>query len=225
MISLECPSPLQELFKQGAEARVYKSSIFNKPCIVKERFVKSYRHPALDKKLSDKRMVQEARSLVRCRSFGVRTPCVYHADLDTHKLYLELLPHQILNDIICSLQPQQQLGDDVTCIIRDVGRQIALMHDNDVIHGDLTTLNILVDMQSGVSYFIDFGLSSVSSLSEDRAVDLYVLERAITCSHPRMSQLFPQILSSYALHSSRTSSTLNKLREVRQRGRKRIMIG
>ena len=225
MISVECPAPLQELFKQGAEARVYKSSIFNKPCIVKERFLKSYRHPALDRKLSDKRMVQEARSLVRCRVFGVRAPCVYHADLDNHKLYMELLPHQVLNDLISSLDSQQQLAADVTETIRDVGRQIALMHDNDLIHGDLTTLNILVDTQCGVSFFIDFGLSSVSSLSEDRAVDLYVLERAITSSHPKMSQLFQQILSSYAEHSARTASTLGKLREVRQRGRKRIMIG
>ena len=224
MISVECPSPLQELYKQGAEARIFKSYIFNKPCIVKERFVKSYRHPVLDKKLSDKRMVQEARSLVRCRSFGVRTPSVYHADLDNHKLYLEFLPHQILNDLISSLDKQQPAAD-ITDTLRDVGRQIAVMHDNDVIHGDLTTLNILVDVQSGVSFFIDFGLSSVSSLSEDRAVDLYVLERAISSSHPRMAQLFPQILSAYAQHSSRTAGTLSKLREVRQRGRKRIMIG
>ncbi|KAI6659986.1 TP53-regulating kinase-like [Oopsacas minuta] len=225
MISMECPSMNQELFKQGAEARIYKSSIFNKPCIVKERFLKCYRHPTLHKKLSDKRMIQEARSLVRCHTIGVRTPLVYHTDLDTHKLYLELLPHPLLNDLISSLEAREQQSADITDTIRDVGRQIALMHDNDVIHGDLTTLNILVDIKSGDSYFIDFGLSSVSSLSEDKAVDLYVLERAITSSHPKMSQLFTDILTSYAQYSSKTAKTLNKLKEVRQRGRKRIMIG
>ena len=224
MISVECPSSNQELLKQGAEARVYKSSIFNKPCIIKERFVKSYRHPSLDKKLSDKRMIQEARSLVRCRTFGVRTPCVYHADLENHKLYLELIPHPLLNDLIIS-QSGKETSLEVRDTIRDVGRQIALMHDNDVIHGDLTTLNIMVDLESRSSVFIDFGLSSVSTLSEDKAVDLYVLERAITSSHPRMSHLFSEILSSYAEHSSKTGSTLSKLKEVRQRGRKRIMIG
>ena len=224
-MSKECPAQNLQLFKQGAEARIYKSSFLNKPCIIKERFTKSYRHPVLDKKLSDRRMVQEARSLVRCHAIGVRTPCVYHTDLDTHKLYLELLPHLLLNDLISSLGPSKPESADIADTLRDVGRQIALMHDHDVIHGDLTTLNILVDVKSRNSYFIDFGLSSVSTLSEDKAVDLYVLERAITSSHPKMSQLFTQILTSYAHHSSKSSSTLSKLKEVRQRGRKRIMIG
>ena len=40
------------LLKQGAEARVYSCQLFGKPTIVKERFVKTYRLPELDKKLT-----------------------------------------------------------------------------------------------------------------------------------------------------------------------------
>lgn len=44
---------------------------------------------------------------------------------------------------------------------------------------------------------IDFGLSNNSTLAEDKAVDLYVLERAFQSTHPASDELFNQILASY----------------------------
>ena len=38
-------------------------------------------------------------------------------------------------------------------------------------------------------YFIDFGLSYVSSQNEDKAVDLYVLRRAIISSNPKSEEI------------------------------------
>lgn len=45
---------------------------------------------------------------------------------------------------------------------------------------------------------IDFGLASVSTLAEDKAVDLYVLERAFASTHPGSDNLFAIVLDSYA---------------------------
>lgn len=59
-----------ELVKQGAEARVYRCGFLGRPTIVKERFHKRYRHPALDDKLSRRRTLQEVRSILRCRRAG-----------------------------------------------------------------------------------------------------------------------------------------------------------
>lgn len=59
-----------ELLKQGAEARVYRVHFLGKPTIVKERFPKRYRHPALDEKLTHRRTAQEVRSILRCRKAG-----------------------------------------------------------------------------------------------------------------------------------------------------------
>lgn len=59
-----------ELVKQGAEARVYRRVFLGRPTIVKERFQKRYRHPALDDKLSRRRTLQEVRSILRCRRAG-----------------------------------------------------------------------------------------------------------------------------------------------------------
>ena len=47
-----------KLLKQGAEARVYSCLFFDRPAVVKERFVKSYRLPELDKKLTQRSSYQ-----------------------------------------------------------------------------------------------------------------------------------------------------------------------
>jgi len=44
---------------------------------------------------------------------------------------------------------------------------------------------------------IDFGLSYHSSLVEDKAVDLYVLERAFSSTHPDSEPLFALVLTAY----------------------------
>lgn len=53
-----------------------------------------------------------------------------------------------------------------------------------VIHGDLTTSNMIY--KDDQIYLIDFGLSYVKTSIEDRAVDLYVLERAFISTHPQL---------------------------------------
>ena len=66
-----------------------------------------------------------------------------------------------------------------------IGHSIGRMHAIEVIHGDLTTSNMLLRSSSPPSIvLIDFGLSYVSALVEDKAVDLYVLERALASTHP-----------------------------------------
>jgi TP53 regulating kinase-like protein len=44
---------------------------------------------------------------------------------------------------------------------------------------------------------IDFGLSFQSSLVEDKAVDLYVLERAFASTHPASEPLFALVVDAY----------------------------
>lgn len=60
-----------ELWKQGAEAKIHKTDFYGKPCIVKERFSKSYRHPILDKSLTAQRVKSEIRAMLRCRMSGM----------------------------------------------------------------------------------------------------------------------------------------------------------
>lgn len=59
-----------ELIAQGAEARLYKRVYLGKTCLVKERFVKKYRHPELDMNLTKDRIKTEARTIIRAKSAG-----------------------------------------------------------------------------------------------------------------------------------------------------------
>jgi TP53 regulating kinase-like protein len=55
---------------------------------------------------------------------------------------------------------------------------------------------------------IDFGLSYNSGLVEDKAVDLYVLERAFASTHPDSQILFSAVLDSYARYSGKNSAAI-----------------
>jgi TP53 regulating kinase-like protein len=122
-------------------------------------------------------------------------------------------------DLLIKLNPVAQV----------IGKVLGTLHANNIIHGDLTTSNMLLvkdgsDIPTVV--LIDFGLSRVESSVEDKGVDLYVLERALISTHANIDQLFPTILSAYTKENKKESQdVLKKLDEVRARGRKRIMVG
>lgn len=118
-----------------------------------------------------------------------------------------------------------------------VGTAVGTMHSIGVVHGDLTTSNLMLkpttgeangrveDNLEGEIVLIDFGLASQSTQDEDRAVDLYVLERAFGSTHPGTEALFGEVLRAYGESFKGAKVTLKKLEDVRMRGRKRSMLG
>ena len=211
------------LVKQGAEARVYKTEFYGKPAILKERFVKKYRVASLDQKLTQRRMSQEARSIARCRKHGIRAPAIYHLDFKRREIYMEEVSGELLRDHIQRLDPSKD-REELVPLAQEVGRVLAKMHNCNIIHGDLTTSNMIYGSEGKIT-LIDFGLSSVSGLVEDKGVDLYVLERAFLSSHPNTEDVFRELLQSYELSAKESKTIVAKLNEVRSRGRKRTMVG
>ena len=213
------------LFQQGAEAKIYSSTLLSRPVIVKERFKKSYRHPVLDEKLTHRRTSQEVRSIARCRKAGISTPVVYFVDYTSHKIYMENVQNAVpVKDVINSKLAQ---NSHLEQLAEKLGTMLGQMHSIDVIHGDLTTSNMLLRDSEDI-VLIDFGLSYISSLVEDKGVDLYVLERALLSSHPNTEQFFQKVLQSYVTatgSAKKAQEILEKLEEVRLRGRKRVMLG
>ena len=220
---MECSG--KALIQQGAEARVYRGDFFGRSAVIKERFVKSYRVPALDQKLTQRRINQEVRSMDRCRRHGIRAPAVYHMDLKKRFIYMEDIEGVSLKEFIRNQDTGEGSAETLNRLVQDIGRILAKMHSCDVIHGDLTTSNMIYSPETGHLTLIDFGLSSVSTLVEDKGVDLYVLERAFLSTHPNTENLFKVLLQSYAEAGGDTKPVLNKLDEVRMRGRKRTMVG
>lgn len=216
------------LLKQGAEARIYSAEFYTKPVIVKQRFSKTYRHPSLDEKLTHRRTTQEVRSMLRCRKAGIATPAVFFVDYKTHSIYMELIQDsETTRDYINRLLKAQ--SEESKAKLKDlaqiIGTTLASIHKVDCIHGDLTTSNMLHKTASGHLVLIDFGLSFISTLAEDKGVDLYVLERAFLSSHPNTEDLFQVVLESYQKNADKADEVLKKLDEVRLRGRKRTMVG
>lgn len=213
------------LLKQGAEARVFESTFVGRRSIVKERFSKKYRHPTLDSKLTLKRLNAEARCMTKARRLGVTTPVLYSVDPVLHTLTFEFVEGPSVKDVFLEFGSHGVAEERLDDIALQIGDAIGKLHDGGLIHGDLTTSNMLLRSGTNQLVLIDFGLSFTSTLPEDKAVDLYVLERALISMHSSCGNVFDRILASYRKSSKQWSSTLNKLAQVRQRGRKRTMVG
>ncbi|RQM09439.1 hypothetical protein KXD40_003004 [Peronospora effusa] len=101
-----------------------------------------------------------------------------------------------------------------------------MMHDADIVHGDLTTSNMMQSNNVATDVtMIDFGLANSQPLPEDKAVDLYVMERAFASTHVNSELLVEEVLRAYRATSRRSDSIFQKLSQVRMRGRKRTMVG
>ncbi|NXD26036.1 PRPK protein, partial [Spelaeornis formosus] len=220
--------PGLRLVQQGAEALVYRGLFLGRAAVAKLRVPKRYRHPALEERLSRRRMAQEARSLLRCRRAGIPAPAVYFVDYVTNSIYLEDIVDSItVQDHIYSVQKSGNDPDGLQKLAEKMGELLARMHDEDIVHGDLTTANLLLrpPIEKLDLVLIDFGLSFISGLAEDKGVDLYVLEKAFISTHPDTEVMFPALLKTYAATSKKSGPVIKKLDEVRLRGRKRSMIG
>ncbi|OUS48994.1 Serine/threonine protein kinase [Ostreococcus tauri] len=207
---------------QGAEARVYDVQLSGVECVAKQRFAKTYRLRELDERLTRSRLSAEARTMVRARKLGVLAPHVVHVDVKESCVYMERIRGCALKE---ALRSGETTREDLRRFGEEIGVAVAKLHDGGIIHGDLTTSNLMVRDEDGRVVVIDFGLSYPSKLPEDKGVDLYVLERAITAAHPSQTVLFDDILAAYKKTSQMWCSTLNRFAEVRARGRKRSMVG
>lgn len=159
---------------------------------------------------------------------GIAAPVVFFVDYASNCLYMEEIEDSVtVRDYIQSTMETEKDPQCLLDLARRMGQVLAGMHDQDLIHGDLTTSNMLLRRPLAQLHIvlIDFGLSFVSGLPEDKGVDLYVLEKAFLSTHPHTETVFEAFLKSYGASSKKSSPVLKKLDEVRLRGRKRSMVG
>lgn len=225
--------------------------------ILKHRFPKTYRHPTLDTQLTRQRLVSESRVLLRAAKAGIRVPALRCLDVDHGILGLELIPGETVRQVLgggvegaldqdqLNQQPTRRLNESQQRrLLETIGEVLARLHTANLIHGDLTTSNMILspsqpasDTQDGDTIvLIDFGLAFSSANVEDKAVDLFVLERAFLSTHPDSQEKsngilkslkFETVLQGYrqACHSKAWEAVQRRLDDVRMRGRKRSMVG
>lgn len=159
---------------------------------------------------------------------GISAPVVFFVDYASNCLFMEEIEGSVtVRDYIQSAIETGKTPESLLGLAKTVGQVLARMHDEDLIHGDLTTSNMLLKppLEQLNIVLIDFGLSFISALPEDKGVDLYVLEKAFLSTHPNTESVFEAFLKSYSASSKKAKPVLRKLDEVRLRGRKRSMVG
>ena len=201
-----------KLIAQGAEAKIFRE----KSIVLKQRIVKGYRHPKLDEQIRKSRTKHEAKILTRCLGFGLNVPKVLNINkkgepLNKFDLKIEFISGDKLSEKLNDYPKMKQYS-----VMKKLGKQVALMHKNEVIHSDLTTSNTI--LSKGKVYLIDFGLSFISTKIEDKGVDIHLIKQALEAKHyQNYEKLFMAFLKGYKWEDS--DKVIERLKAIEKRGR------
>ena len=200
---------MKKLISQGAEAKIFLED----KGVLKSRFQKGYRLPELDNKLRGFRTRREAKVLEKLRAIDFPAPKLIKSD-EKENLVIEKIEGKSVKEI---------LDKDYNKLASEIGKKIAILHNNSIIHGDLTTSNMIFNKEI---YFIDFGLSFFSEKAEDKAVDLHLLKEGLESKHYKIwEDCFKTALDAYKNEAKKSHETLKRLEAVEKRGRYRMKKG
>jgi bifunctional N6-L-threonylcarbamoyladenine synthase / protein kinase Bud32 len=194
--------PAGETRRCGAEAIV----TFHNGVAEKRRVSKRYRVPALDKRLITERTRAEARLIHAARKGGVPTPVM--RDITDDTIVMEQVQGTLLT---------LDLSDNN---VREAGRMVGLLHLAGIMHGDLTTSNLIVRGSDRKCVLIDFGLAQVTSEIEQRGVDIHVLFQTLESTAPdRSEDLKAAFAEGYRETFPGVGEVITREHEIRLRGR------
>ena len=201
---------MKQLIAQGAEARLFLEG----NSILKNRFKKSYRIKEIDEKLRGFRTRREAKILQKLQAIKFPAPKLIKND-EKENLIIEKIDGKLLKDVLEKSDYKKLCGE--------IGKKVAMLHNNSIIHGDLTTSNMILNREI---YFIDFGLSFFSEKAEDKAVDLHLLKEGLESKHYRIWEgCFKCAIDAYKKEAKKSNETLKRLEVVEKRGRYRARKG
>ncbi len=191
---------MHKILAMGAEAHI----ILDKDKIIKERIKKNYRISNIDNSLRKKRTRSESKILNKARGL-VNCPKVFK--IEEFIIEMEYIKGPQLKEVLDDMDHKKRRD-----VCKKLGKNISELHKYNIIHGDLTTSNMIF---SDEIYFIDFGLGFISLKIEDKAVDLLLLKRALFSKHPKIAEeCFKIFLKNYE-----HKDVVERLKLVESRGR------
>ena len=203
------------MIAKGAEADILLDDDWNgRRALVKRRGVKRYRHPEIDREVRRYRTLHEADVIRRAREAGVPTPLIYQLDPEAATIVMEYVEGTKVRDAV----PKLSVGENRS-LFRTIGEEAGRLHAAGIIHGDLTTSNMIAG--GGRVVFIDFGLGEVSSEVEKRGVDFNLMVRMLASTHYAvMDELLEAFKAGYrASMGNVAEEVFARAEEVRRRGR------
>jgi len=204
-----------ELIAKGAEADLIKDDDWNgQKVVIKKRGEKRYRHPKLDHEIRRYRTIHEADIIHRAKKAGVPTPLIYQVSSVDATIVMSYVEGEKVRDIIDRLS-----DDERRQLFKTIGRQAGRMHRAGIIHGDLTTSNMIKTEKRTV--FIDFGLSELSKEVEKRGVDLNLMRRMLTSTHFRYMEMLETSFKEGYLEEmgAMGKDAWDRMEEISMRGR------
>ena len=189
---------------QGAESKLFLS----KDKVIKDRFRKTYRIKEIDDRLRKSRTKREAKILDKLKKTGFPIPRLIKTN-ETDTLEIQYIKGKLLKNILDN--------DNCMSLGKEIGGKVAILHTNNIIHGDLTTSNMILNKEI---YFIDFGLSFFSEKIEDKAVDLHLLKEALESKHSEIwEKSYKAVLEGYTKKAADGEDVLERVKLVEKRGR------
>jgi len=152
----------------------------------------------------------------RAKESGVPTPTIYMIDLADSNIIMEYVEGKQIKQILNDMPQKEKL-----CLCRQIGTLIGRLHKHGIIHGDLTTSNMILTPDNRIC-FVDFGLGEYSSELEIRGVDLHLMKRALQSTHYRYAkECFKAVLNGYTESTGKEEAkkVLEKIQEIERRGR------
>ncbi len=165
--------------------------------------------------LRKQRTILEVRALIDAKECGVPTPAVFEADADVGSITMDFIEGCTLKVALTNMPIPEVRRKFIA-----VGQYVGKLHAGGIIHGDLTTSNILVTPRD-LLVFIDFGLSQRSDSLEDRGVDVHLLKRVLTSTHAGIwSDAYAAFLLGYEETGPHTAKEIDaRVRAIELRGR------
>ena len=204
------------LIKKGAEASLYKETWHNRKVIMKRRHPKEYRIPELDQMIRSQRTLHEPHIMHKAKEAGVSTPTIFMVDVADANIVMEFVEGKQIKQVLDTLPKQERLN-----LCKHVGKMIGRLHKNGIIHGDLTTSNMIL-APNGKVVFVDFGLSERSIELEPKGVDLHLMKRTLQSTHYKHAkESFKAIIEGYSetVGPQETKQVTKKINEIEKRGR------
>ena len=196
------------LLRKGAEAELWLVEYLGEKALVKSRVVKNYRREELDKDIRKTRTKHECVLLHRAKEAGVRTPVIYKIDKAGSAIVMEFVDGERLKDVL-------ETGNSEIC--KSVGKEIGKLHSAGLVHGDLTTSNILLKDEKLV--FVDFGLGFISEKVEDKAVDLLVFKKTFLATHYAVERGWERVVEGYCEAYDKGKRIIAEIPKIEARAR------
>jgi len=165
-----------KLIQKGAEAELFLDEWHGLKVVRKVRRPKRYRASSLDLEIRQTRTAHEAWMIHEAKKAGVSTPLIYLVDLETNEIIMQYIEGRRLRELIENADSNVR-----TRLCRGLGEAVGKLHNSGIIHGDLTTSNVIID--GSKIFLIDFGLAEYSEELEKKGVDLLLAERVFYSTH------------------------------------------